>query len=177
MGRSHYRAGDDEVVEMFRWKTTVLVLVLGACAAGSVCAQKKTYYYRPITRATYTHQSSTRNVWRDEDGDGINDVRQVPERKRYTYSPVHRDRHLYSPYRYQPNTRYPDPPGHRTGVWWNVGTRLPSAYYGPNYTVDFRRYRLPPPPEGCRWVRVENDVYLVHSASGLIRDALYQLFY
>jgi Ni/Co efflux regulator RcnB len=166
---------------MVRWQSAVLVLVLGACAAGSVQAQgatKKSYYYRPVTRDTYHHQSSTANVWRDEDGDGINDTdRRVPERKRYTYTPVHRDRHLYSPYRYQPNNRYPGPPGHRTGIWWNPGNRLPSVYYGPNYVVDFRRYRLPPPCNGCRWVRVENDVYLVHSASGLIRDALYQLFY
>lgn len=163
---------------MVRWQSAVLVLVLGAGAAASVQAQKRTYYYRPVTRDTYTHQSSTANVWRDEDGDGVNDVYQrVPERKRYTYSPVHRDRHLYSPYRYQPNNRYPQPSGHRTGIWWTVGSRLPSAYYGPNYVVDYRRYRLPPPPSGFRWVRVENDVYLVHSASGLVRDALYQLFY
>jgi Ni/Co efflux regulator RcnB len=36
---------------------------------------------------------------------------------------------------------------------------------------------LPEPPQGFRWVRVENDVYLVNSASGVIRDALYQMFY
>ena len=168
---------------MVRWQSAVLLLVLGACAAGSVQAQgatKKSYYYRPVTRDNYTHSSSTRNVWRDEDGDGVNDndrTRRVPERTRYTYSPVYRDRHLYSPYRYQPNHRYPQPQGHRQGIWWNVGSRLPSVYYGPNYVVDFRRYRLPPPPSGFRWVRVENDVYLVHSASGLVRDALYQLFY
>jgi Ni/Co efflux regulator RcnB len=173
----HTRAGDDEVVEMFRWQTALLVLVLGAGAAGSAQAQKKTYYYRPVTRDTYNHRSSTATVWRDDDGDGVNDVREVPVRKRYTYSPVYRDRHLYAPYRYQPNTRYFDPPGHQAGKWWAVGNRLPSTYYGPTYVVDYRRYRLPPPPSGCRWVRVENDVYLVHSASGLIRDALYQLFY
>ena len=162
---------------MFRWQTAIVVLVPGAGAAQCAQAQKKTYYYRPVTRENYTHQSSTANVWRDEDGDGINDLRQVPERKRYTYTPVYRDRHLYSPYRYQPNTRYPQPEGHRTGVWWSVGNRLPAVYYAPGYSVDYRRYKLPMPPEGFRWIRVENDVYLVHSSSGLIRDALYQLFY
>ena len=43
--------------------------------------------------------------------------------------------------------------------------------------IDHARYRLPIPPVGYRWVRVENDAYLVQSASGQIRDALYQLFY
>jgi Ni/Co efflux regulator RcnB len=160
------------------------MLALGAIFALPASAQhaqtytKKKYYYHPVTKSTYGHQSSTGNVWRDDNGDGINDnVDRVPERKRYTYSPVYRDRHLYSPYRYQPNTRYPQPEGHRTGVWWSVGNRLPSVYYAPGYSVDFRRYKLPMPPEGFRWIRVENDVYLVHSSSGLIRDALYQLFY
>jgi Ni/Co efflux regulator RcnB len=163
---------------MVRWQSAVLVLVLGAGATLPALAQHKSYYYRPVTKDRFQHQSSTASVWRDDDGDGVNDnVRRVPERKRYTYTPVYRDRHLYSPYRYQPNDRYSRPDGHRSGVWWSVGNRLPAAYYAPGYVVDYRRYRLPAPPAGFRWVRVENDVYLVHSASGLIRDALYQLFY
>ena len=151
----------------------VFVLVAAVVSATPAGAQKKTYYYRPVTRDAYPH-TSVGKVYRDEDGDGVDDSRQ---RKRYTYSPVHRDRHLYSPYRYRPNYRYPSPEGHRSGTWWGVGTRLPSVYYAPGYVVDHQRYRLPIPPAGFRWVRVENDVYLVHSASGLIRDALYQLFY
>ena len=159
-------------------KRYLVVTLLCTCAfafAAPAVAQKKNYYYHPVTKDTFRH-SSTGEVWRDEDGDGINDARQPP-RKRYTYTPHYRDRHLYSPYRYQPNTRYPQPAGHRSGSWWGVGNRLPAAYYAPSYKVDHRRYRLPEPPEGFRWVRVENDVYLVHSASGLVRDALYQLFY
>ena len=161
-----------------RLAAVLVVVALGAGLATPAFAQKKKYYYRPVTKDTYTHSSSTSNVFVDENLDGINDADQhLSVRKKYTYTPVYRDRHLYSPYRYQPNVRYPEPEGHHPGVWWSVGNRLPAAYYAPGYAVDYRRYRLPPPPEGFRWVRVENDVYLVHSASGLIRDALYQLFY
>lgn len=156
--------------------TVSLACLLVFAIAMPAAAQRKTYYYRPVTKDSFQHSSSTA-AWRDEDGDGVNDARRVPERKRYTYSPVYRDRHLYSPYRYQPNVRYPQPQGHQRGSWWGVGTRLPSAYYAPEYVVDYQRYKLPPPAQGFRWVRVENDVYLVHSSSGLIRDALYQLFY
>ena len=151
----------------------VLALALSAPAF----AQKKNYYYTPVTKDSHTRSST--EAWRDENRDGVNDAEQrsVPQRTRYHYSPVYRDRHLYSPYRYQPAVRYPQPEGHRTGSWWGVGSRLPSVYYAPRYTVDHRRYRLPQPPSGQRWIRVENDVYLVNSASGQIRDALYQLFY
>ena len=155
-----------------------LLCLLAVAVATPAAAQKKTYYYHPVTKESFTH-SSTGEVWRDEDGDGVNDAHQsrVPSKTRYTYTPVYRDRHLYSPYRYQPNTRYPKPPGHQSGKWWNVGNRLPAEYYAPTYVIDHARYRLPIPPPGYRWVRVEKDAYLVQSASGQIRDALYQLFY
>jgi Ni/Co efflux regulator RcnB len=163
---------------MARWLAMTLMCVLAAVAALPAHAQHKTYTYRAVTRDTWPHSSTNtvRNPDEDEFPDDPDTDRNV-ERKRYTYTPVHRDRHRYSPYRYQPNMRYPSPQGHHSGVWWNVGNRLPAVYYGPMYVVDYQRYRLPIPPAGFRWVRVENDVYLVHSASGLIRDALYQLFY
>jgi Ni/Co efflux regulator RcnB len=156
----------------------VFSLCLLAAVTPPAAAQKKTYYYNPVTKESFKH-SSTAEVWRDEDGDGVNDAGQerVPHKTRYGYTPNYRDRHLYSPYRYQPNVRYPKPPGHQNGTWWNVGNRLPAVYYAPNYMIDYARYRLPVPPAGFRWVRVEKDAYLVHSSSGQIRDALYRLFY
>jgi Ni/Co efflux regulator RcnB len=154
----------------------LLCLAALAFAGPAGAQQKKTYYYHQVTKETYRH-SSTAEVWRDEDGDGVNDADQARRKTSYYYTPHYRDRHLYSPYRYQPNTRYSQPAGHKSGSWWGVGSRLPAVYYGPNYMVDFRRYRLPEPKSGDRWVRVENDVYLVNSASGQIRDALYALFY
>jgi Ni/Co efflux regulator RcnB len=159
--------------------SAVPFLFLCACAlaapATALAQQKQTYYYQPVTKDTVHHSSN--EAWRDEDGDGVNDARQVPRKTRYHYTPTYRDRHLYSPYRYQSTVRYPEPPGHRSGTWWGVGSRLPAAYYGPSYVVDHHRYRLPEPAQGFRWVRVEKDVYLVNSASGVVRDALYQLFY
>jgi Ni/Co efflux regulator RcnB len=170
---------------MDRWLAMTIVLVLaGASAAPALAQQKRTYYYHPVTREGLQQSSSTHNVYRNRDedefqsaDDAVEDDGRPLQRKRYTYTPVRRDRHLYSPYRYQPNVRYPTPQGHRSGIWWGVGNRLPSVYYAPMYLIDHQRYRLPPPPSGFRWVRVENDVYLVNSASGVVRDALYQLFY
>ena len=151
--------------------------LLALAFAAPAFAQKKSYYYQPVTKESV--QRSSAEPWRDENGDGVNDAAQriVPQRTRYGYTPVYRDRHLYSPFRYQPSVRYPQPPGHHSGSWWGVGSRLPAVYYAPTYVVDHQRSRLPPPAPGQRWIRVENDVYLVNSASGQIRDALYQLFY
>jgi Ni/Co efflux regulator RcnB len=54
------------------------------------------------------------------------------------------------------------------------GMRAPAVYMQPRYYVnDYRRYRLSAPPRGYRWVRPENDRYLlVEVASGLISQAL-----
>lgn len=60
---------------------------------------------------------------------------------------------------------------------WASGHYLPRAYYGPSYYVDYRPYRLAPPPYGHRWVRVDGDVFLVAVASGLIADAVYGIFH
>lgn len=72
--------------------------------------------------------------------------------------------------------RYVYPRGHRH-YDWHIGYRLPSAYYARPYYIDYRYYRLPPPPYGYQWVRIDNDVVLVALASGLIADILYDLFY
>ena len=59
-----------------------------------------------------------------------------------------------------------------------AGTNLPSGYYGdPYYINDYQTYYLPPPPDGYRWTRVGNDVYLVETTDGKIRDAVYDLFH
>ena len=60
---------------------------------------------------------------------------------------------------------------------YNVGTSLPAGYYGDTYYIDYKTYYLPPPPDGYRWTRVGNDVYLVRTTSGMIRDAVYDLFH
>jgi len=61
-------------------------------------------------------------------------------------------------------------------VRYNSGGRLPQGYYGSGYYVDYQPYGLAPPPQGYRWNRVGNDVYLVSVRDGLIAEAVYSLF-
>jgi Ni/Co efflux regulator RcnB len=61
-------------------------------------------------------------------------------------------------------------------VRYNSGARLPQGYYGSGYYVDYQPYGLAPPPQGYRWNRVGNDVYLVSIRDGLIAEAVYSLF-
>lgn len=83
----------------------------------------------------------------------------------------------YPQYRYRAPTRYAYPYGYRP-YRWSVGYRMPYGYYNsPSYILDWRYYRLPMPPIGYEWVRVDRDVVLVHMFSGYIRDVLYGLFY
>ena len=84
--------------------------------------------------------------------------------------------HWYPQYRYRAPVRYVYPPGYRA-YQWRVGHRLPHGYYGRPYYVDYNYYRLPPPPYGYGWVRVDRDVVLVALATGLIIDALYGLYH
>lgn len=84
--------------------------------------------------------------------------------------------HWQPQYRYRAPVRYAYPRGYRDQQW-RVGHRLPSSYYQRNYHVDYRTYRLPSPPYGYHWVRVDRDVVLVANNSGLIRDILHGLFY
>lgn len=84
--------------------------------------------------------------------------------------PDHRHPHVHSV------PVYVHPPGYRPYRWVS-GHYLPRPYYAPVYYVDYRPYRLPPPPHGHHWVRVDRDVLLVALATGLIVDTVYDLFY
>lgn len=77
---------------------------------------------------------------------------------------MYRAPHYVRPYGYHPYR-------------WAAGHHLPRPYYGSSYYVDYRPYRLAPPPYGHHWVRVDNDVFLVALASGLIADAVYGIFH
>lgn len=122
----------------------------------------------------YDNRSNT--TW-DRDGDGRND--------RYDqgggYNPAYdhsRDgrysRHM-ARHRYH-GGRYMQPRSYRYSRY-DIGSRLPANYYGSSYYVDYRPYGLSSPPRGYRWNRVGNDVYLVSTYNGLIRDVIYSLFY
>lgn len=119
-------------------------------------------------RDRYGHHDRYDNRYRDYRGGHGNYVR-------------HHDRrwngyHWYPQYRYRAPVRYVYPPGYRQ-YHWRVGHRLPHGYYGRPYYVDYNYYRLPPPPYGYGWVRVDRDVVLVALATGLIIDVLYGLYY
>lgn len=117
-----------------------------------------------------------RRDWRDDRRDWRHDRR---DDYRHRYS-RHDDRR-WSGYHWRPEYRYRAPryvyPSGYRGYRWQVGHRLPPAYYGRPYYVDYRHYRLPPPPYGYHWVRVDRDVVLVAVATGLILDVLYGLYY
>jgi len=54
------------------------------------------------------------------------------------------------------------------------GDYVPVVYWEPRYYVDdYRSYRLAPPPRGYRWVRPQDDRYLlVEIATGVISQVL-----
>lgn len=73
--------------------------------------------------------------------------------------------------------RYVPPRGYNNRRWVR-GERLPRAYYGRPYIVyGYRSYNLYDPPRGYRWVRVRNDVFLTAIATGILLDAVYNLYY
>jgi Ni/Co efflux regulator RcnB len=41
----------------------------------------------------------------------------------------------------------------------------------------YRSYHLYNPPRGYHWVRVRNDVFLTAVATGIVLDAVYNLYY
>jgi Ni/Co efflux regulator RcnB len=118
--------------------------------------------------ARYDNRDGHDNRYRDYRG-GHGNYRRHDDRRWNGY-------HWYPQYRYRAPVRYVYPPGYRA-YQWRVGHRLPRGYYGRPYYVDYNYYRLPPPPYGYGWVRVDRDVVLVALATGLIIDALYGLYY
>lgn len=59
---------------------------------------------------------------------------------------------------------------------WHRGDRLPAAYRTGAYRVDYRTYRLAPPPRGYEYRRVGDDVVLTAIATGVIASVLIGMF-
>jgi len=60
---------------------------------------------------------------------------------------------------------------------WNRGDRLPPAYRADRYRItNYNAYRLPPPPRGYYYTRVDNDVVLTAAATGVIASVIVGLF-
>ena len=63
------------------------------------------------------------------------------------------------------------PPGHAKKLW-HRGEVLPRDYRD-HYIEDWRRYDgLYRAPAGHRWVRVDNEAYLIDVTSGLVAEVL-----
>lgn len=71
--------------------------------------------------------------------------------------------------------RYYHPRGYQARDW-RRGKRLPTAYRGSAYAVDYRAYRLSAPPRGYEYRRVGDDVVLTAIASGIIASVLIGMF-
>ena len=71
---------------------------------------------------------------------------------------------------------YYAPRGYQQGRRWSRGQYLPPAYRDRGYYVDYRAYRLPPPPRGYGYYRHGDDVIMTAIATGLIASVVFNLF-
>jgi len=72
---------------------------------------------------------------------------------------------------------YVGPRGYRYQVW-RPGMRIAPAYYGSRYVIaDPWQYRLARPTGAMRWVRYGNDVLLIDTRSGYVRDVIRDFFW
>jgi Ni/Co efflux regulator RcnB len=92
------------------------------------------------------------------------------------YAPSYRHDYGYGQRHRYAAPRYVAPRGYVSRSW-STGHYLPAPYRSRHYVVDYRAYRLAPPPRGYHYVRVDNHVVLAAIASGLIADVLFDLFY
>lgn len=75
---------------------------------------------------------------------------------------------------------YGMPPGQAKKLHrYSTGQHLSRTYYVNRsyYVTDYHRYDLAPPPPGYQWVRVDNDVYLTQTRTGLIAQVIADLLH
>lgn len=117
---------------------------------------------------------------RDDRHDRRHDRHDRHDRGHDAYRHAYREKHHGGRYwegqRHRASYRYVRPRGYQDYTW-RVGYRLPAPYYARSYYVDYRYYGLPAPRHGHHWVRIGADVVLVAIATGLVHDAMYDLFY
>jgi Ni/Co efflux regulator RcnB len=104
-----------------------------------------------------------------------------PDNRNYSDHDNHWDnrsqgRVTYAPSRYHYGY-YAPPRGYYSRTWYR-GDRLPNGWYGPRYVVtNWSPYHLYAPPYGYHWVRVGNDVLLTALATGVVLDAVYNIWF
>jgi len=145
-------------------KRTITAVVLASILAGSAMAGSPPPWTNPGS-------DNSQRDRHDRDRHDRGDRRDFRDPR-----PDRRDDHRYSQRRYHAS-HYVAPRGYYDRRWAR-GDRLPRAYYGRPYVVSgYRSYHLYDPPRGYRWVRVRNDVFLTAVATGIVLDAVYNLYY
>ena len=86
------------------------------------------------------------------------------------------DRNVRKAERHYRAAAYHRPPGYAYRHW-NRGDRLPPSYRADRYRIhNYSAYRLPPPPRGYYYTRVDNDVVLTAAATGIIASVIVGMF-
>jgi len=129
-------------------KTTLAIVALSACLAGTAMAQPG-----PNGRGPDRNERAERM----QHGPDHRDVQRGPGQRDMQYEGRRADRHDVP----QPHAQ------------WRRGGRVPNEYRGNNYVVnDWRGHRLQQPPRGYHWVGVGGDYVLAAIAGGLIAQII-----
>lgn len=153
---------------------TAAVALSVLASAGAASAQP----YERRGEARY-EQQDRRDDRREDRAERRDDRRDVREDRRDDRRDVRADRRenryeRRAERRYNAG-RYHAPRGYQARNW-HRGERLPANYRSAHYRVDYRTYRLAPPPRGYAYHRVGNDVVLTSVATGLISSVLIGMF-
>jgi Ni/Co efflux regulator RcnB len=156
---------------------TAAIALSVLASAGAASAQSYRDQRGPVPAE---RRDDPRDDRRDDRRDERRDDRYESRGDYRDYSDDRRDDRRYNRYerraeRSYSGGRYYHPRGYQSRAW-HRGDRLPTAYRGRAYAVDYRAYRLAPPPRGYEYRRVGDDVVLTAIASGIIASVLIGLF-
>jgi len=153
-------------------KRTITAVVLGSVLAGSAMAGSPPHWTNSGSDNSQ-RDSHDRNRHDNDRGDRRDFRDPRPGQRNDGWR---NDNRHYSQERYRAG-RYVQPRGYYERRWGR-GDRLPRAYFARPYIVyGYRSYHLYNPPRGYHWVRVRNDVFLTALATGIVLDAVYNLYY
>ncbi|MDO9473432.1 MAG: RcnB family protein [Caulobacter sp.] len=156
---------------------TAAIALSVLASAGAASAQSYGYPRdRDDRSAEQRYDRYDRYDQRDARDDRRDDRRDVREDRRDSRYDRRDDRYERRAERRYDGGRYYHPRGYQVRDW-RRGERLPAAYRGRAYAVDYRTYRLAAPPRGYEYRRVGNDVVLTAIATGIITSVLFGMFY
>ncbi|HRD29128.1 MAG TPA: RcnB family protein [Caulobacter sp.] len=152
---------------------TAAIALSVLASAGAASAQS--YRGRPAgyQQGYDAPRGDRRDERRDERRDDRGDRRD--ERRDDRYDRRYENRYERRAERRYNAGRYHAPRGYQARHW-RQGEHLPPQYRGQAYRVDYRYYRLPPPPRGYQYTRVNDDVVLTAIATGLIASVVFNMF-